>query len=70
MAKRFKEPKRLIKQRNLWCGLILNTKEKEYLTRVTLAEFRKPIRERRSAFALVDETRNVIKYSNKWLSVK
>lgn len=53
---------------NLFCGYKLNDKEQEYLIRATMAEFLKPICSRRTPLELVNETKNVMKYHNKWLA--
>jgi len=54
---------------NLFCGYNLNDKEQDYLTRATLAEFLKPKYVRRTPLELINETKNVMKYYHKWLTV-
>ena len=58
-----------LRNKNLFCGHKLNRKEQNYLIRATMAEFLKPIIERRTPLELVNETRKVIKYSKKWLNL-
>ena len=58
-----------IRIKNLFCGYKLNSKQQEYLIRATMAEFLKPIRERRTPLELVNETKNVMKYYHKWLTL-
>ena len=58
------------RNKKLWCGFQLSDKEKEFLIRSTLAEFKKPIKDRRTPLELVNEARRVIKHLQPYTSNK
>ena len=51
---------------NVYCGYDLTVKEREVLTRITLAEFEKPIKDRKIPFQLVQEARRIVLFK-KWI---
>ena len=49
---------------DIWCGLDLKYKEKEELIKITLAEFNKPIKDRKRPFQLIDKVKGIVRKYN------
>jgi len=50
---------------NVYCGYNLTVKEREVLIRLSIAEFDKPIKDRKIPFQLVEEAKRIVKFK-KW----